>query len=112
MINLGRTEEGPGEKGILDRGLASSRGSRGCWGNAAHDYKRSGIPFQPSKKGRSDSSAPLSPFLPAPRAGISNSDDEIAAELGGVLISVQIGHPLFASCPRPNLDLSLFGPLW
>ena len=44
--------ERPREKGInLDRGLAFSQGIRGALGNAAHDYKRSGIPFQPSKRG-------------------------------------------------------------
>jgi hypothetical protein len=69
MINLGRTEEGPGEKGILDRGLASSRGSRGCWGNAAHDYKRSGIPFQPSKRGAAIALRPFPPSSPHPAPG-------------------------------------------
>src|SRR5262245_47428472 len=35
-------EEGPGRKRILDRGLAFSRGSRGRWGNATHNYKAKG----------------------------------------------------------------------
>src|SRR4029450_13799941 len=68
MIDPARTsrsaEEGPGRRGNLNRGLASSRGSRGCWGNAAHDYKRGGIMFQPSKRAqKDDGSAP--PFSPS-----------------------------------------------
>jgi hypothetical protein len=32
----------PRERRYLDRGLAFSRGSRGHWGNAAHNYKAKG----------------------------------------------------------------------
>jgi len=50
MIDPGRTSRSA-EEGISTGALAFPRGSRGRWGNAAHDYTRSGIPYQPSKRG-------------------------------------------------------------
>jgi hypothetical protein len=41
----------PQGEGDLDRGLAFSQGIWGGRWSAAHDYTRSGIPFQPSKRG-------------------------------------------------------------
>jgi hypothetical protein len=77
-----RSEEGPGRRGLLDRGLSVSPGIGGCWGNAAHIIS---VDFQSSKKGRRrrDGSAPLPPS-PTTRSG--NNDDEIAAGLGRALM--------------------------
>ncbi len=74
MIDPARTsrsaEEGPGREENLNRGLAFSQGIRGGrWGNAAQDYMRSGIPFQPSKRGAEGRwlCAPFSPKCPHTR---------------------------------------------
>jgi hypothetical protein len=44
--------EGPGRRGILDRGLSVPGESRGVGGNAAQHYKRGDVPFQLKQKGR------------------------------------------------------------
>jgi hypothetical protein len=52
MIDPGRTsrsaEEGPGRRGILDRGPSVLPGDWGVLGNAAHIIS---VQFQPSKRG-------------------------------------------------------------
>jgi len=59
--------EGPGRRGILDRGLSVLPGdSRGTLGNAAYDYKRR---VQPIAKGRR-TVAPLFRFLPGPPGSV------------------------------------------
>jgi hypothetical protein len=49
--NILTAEEGPGRRGSRPGPSVLPGDSRGRWGNAAHDYTRSGIPFQPSKRG-------------------------------------------------------------
>jgi hypothetical protein len=49
--NILTAEEGPGRRGSRPGPSVLPGDSRGRWRNAAHDYTRSGIPFQPSKRG-------------------------------------------------------------
>src|SRR5262249_61740056 len=57
----------PQGRQISTGALAFSQGIEGTLGNAAHDYKRSGIPFQPRKRGAAIAlSAPLSPSQASP----------------------------------------------
>jgi hypothetical protein len=75
-----------GREYLISSGALAFPGVRGdCWGNAGHDYKRGGIPFQPRKGAQKEwlcAPIPL-PKCPHTRKGkISNSDDEITAGLG------------------------------
>jgi hypothetical protein len=76
----------PREKGIdLDRGLAFSRGSRGCWGNAANDYKAKGAQ-------KVDDSAPLLPLPRTPGSAIATMKLRLAKGGKPTFCSLECGY--------------------
>src|SRR5262245_12761634 len=64
-----------GREYLISTGALASPGYEGDrGGNAGHDYKRGGIPFQPRKRGAVRSgSAPLLPFPSVPTRGRGRS---------------------------------------
>jgi hypothetical protein len=79
MIDPGRTsrsaEEGPGGRKSRTGALAFPGDQGGCWGNAAHNYKRSGIPFQLKQKGAQEA-GPLRPYSPSQVSPHTEGEDQ------------------------------------